>query len=172
MESQLAMITIATAIFTAYNVVAIKLFGIPESLSNTYYLYQGIDDGLKRLFPAMMFTMVVLMLPGWLDIAEDSSYQFLAFLACSGILFVGFAPAFKDYQTESHVHTSAAIISAIASLLWICLVTPFWWFIPLVSAIVIYSAIKTQTLEKSLVFWLEIIAFYSTFSAIITYYLC
>lgn len=166
------MITIATAIFTAYVAVAIKLFGIPESLSNTYYLYQRLEDSLKRLFPAMMSTMVVLMLPSWLDIAENSNYQFLAFIACSGILFVGFAPAFKDYETEKRVHTISAIIAAVASLAWICLATPFWWFIPLVSVAVIYLAFKTKTLGKCLVFWLEMIAFYSTFIAIITYYLC
>ena len=34
-------IIIAACIYAAYNAVALAFFGVPESLSNTYYLYQG-----------------------------------------------------------------------------------------------------------------------------------
>ena len=33
-------IIVATCIYVAYNAICLTLFGIPESLSNTYYLYK------------------------------------------------------------------------------------------------------------------------------------
>lgn len=33
-------IIIATLIYVLYNVVSVKIFGVSESLSNTYYLYK------------------------------------------------------------------------------------------------------------------------------------
>ena len=41
MSIYLILTLISLCIFVSYNGVAIKKFGIPSSLSNTYYLYEG-----------------------------------------------------------------------------------------------------------------------------------
>ena len=116
-------IIIATTIFVAYNAVAVVFFGIPESLSNTYYLYkEKYNKGV--LFPAMMYLVVAFMMPAWITMSEGSNFQFLAFLAPAAIAFVGTAPRFKDFDLENKVHTYSAIVAAACSLLWVILVTP------------------------------------------------
>lgn len=160
-------IIIATTIFVAYNAVAIAIFGIPESLSNTYYLYkEKYNKGW--LFPLMMYAVVALMMPAWITLSEGSNFQFLAFLAPASIAFVGTSPRFKDGDLENKVHTYSAYLAAACSLLWVGLVTPYWWVILIWLGLI--SGVLTITKTYScLIYWLETIAFGSTFTAAIMY---
>lgn len=161
-------IIIATTIFVAYNAVAIAIFGIPESLSNTYYLYkEKYNKGW--LFPLMMYAVVALMMPAWITLSEGSNFQFLAFLAPASIAFVGTSPRFKDGDLENKVHTYSAYVAAACSLLWVALVTPYWWVILLWLGFVALASIFTSSYKTCLVYWLETIAFGSTFTAAIMY---
>jgi len=161
-------IIIATTIFVAYNAVAITFFGIPESLSNTYYLYrEKYNKGW--LFCLMMYAVVALMMPAWISLSEGSNFQFLAFLAPASIMFVGTAPRFKDSQLESRVHTVSAIIAAVCSLLWVALVTPYWYIILIWFGFIALASIFTSSYKTCLVYWLEMVAFGSTFTTAIIY---
>lgn len=161
-------IIVATAIYVAYNAVSLALFGIPESLSNTYYLWKE-KNGKGWPFCLMMYLVVALMMPAWISLSEGSNFQFLAFLAPASIAFVGTAPRFKDSQLESRVHTVSAIIAAICSLLWVALVTPYWWVVLIWLGFIALAAILTSSYKTCLVYWLEQVAFGSTFTAAIMY---
>lgn len=161
-------IIIATTVFVAYNAIAIALFGIPESLSNTYYLYkEKYNKGF--LFPAMMYLVVAFMMPAWITMSEGSNFQFLAFLAPASIAFVGTAPKFKDFDLENKVHSIAALIAAACSLLWVILVTPYWWMILVWLGFIGIAAILTSSYKTCLVYWLEQVAFGATFTSAIMY---
>lgn len=160
-------IIVATCIYVAYNAVSLAIFGILESLSNTYYLYnEKCNKGW--LFCAMMYTVVALMMPAWLTLSEGSDFQFLAFLAPASILFVGSAPKFKDSSLENKVHSFSAIIAAACSLAWVAVITPYWWMILIWLGLISGVLAITKT-YSCLVFWLEQVAFGATFTAAITY---
>lgn len=161
-------IIIATTIFVAYNAVAIAFFGIPESLSNTYYLYKE-KSGKSWLFCLMMYLVVALMMPAWITMSEGSNFQFLAFLAPAAIAFVGTAPAFLASDLENKVHSISALIAAACSLLWVILVTPYWWVMPIWLGFIALASILTSSYKTCLVYWLEQVAFGSTFTAAIMY---
>lgn len=161
-------IIIATVIFVAYNAVAIAIFDIPESLSNTYYLWKE-KNGKGWLFCLMMYLVVALMMPAWISLSEGSNFQFLAFLAPASIMFVGTAPRFKDFDLENRVHTYSAYIAAACSLLWVILVTPYWWTILAFLGLIALAAFLTKTYKTSYIYWLEMIAFGATFTAAILY---
>ena len=171
-RNDMTLITIsiiaATAIYLAYNAICLALFLIPESLSNTYYLWKE-KNGKGWLFPLMMYLVVALMMPAWITMSEGSDFQFLAFLAPASIMFVGTAPRFKDGDLENKVHTVSAIIAAICSLLWVALVTPYWWVMLIWLGFIALAAILTSSYKTSYVYWLEQIAFLSTFTAAIIY---
>lgn len=158
----------ATAIYLAYNAICLALFSIPESLSNTYYLWSE-KSGKGWLFPLMMYAVVALMMPAWISLSDGSNFQFLAFLAPASIAFVGTAPRFKDGDLENKVHTVSAIIAAACSLLWVALVTPYWYSIPIYAGLYISKAVLTKSIKTSYVYWLEQIAFCSTFTSAILY---
>lgn len=161
-------IIIATVIFVAYDAVAIVLFGIPESLSNTYYLYkEKYNKGW--LFCLMMYAVVALMMPAWISLSEGSNFQFLSFLAPAGILFVGSAPAFLSSDLENMVHQVSAYLAAAFSLAWIVLVTPYWWIILVWVGIIIALSFFTKSVKISYIYWLEMVAFGATFTSTIIY---
>lgn len=166
----LICVSIAFAIYLIYNGFAIRLFGIPKSLSDTFYLYKQKKNWLRILFPIMMISLVILLLPAWLEISVGTSLQFLAFLASAGIMFTGAAPAFMKSNLDNKVHTYSALAAAVFALLWVIFVSHMWWIIPVWLVITALIAILTKSVKKSLVFWLETVAFLSTFISIIGYY--
>ena len=117
----------------------------------------------------MMYAVVLLMMPAWIGLSEGSNWQFLAFLAPASIMFVGTAPRFKDSDLENRVHSISAIIAAICSLVWVAIVTPFWWVILICLGLVILAAVFTSSYKTAYVYWLEQVAFGSTFTAAIMY---
>ena len=161
-------IIVATCIYVAYNAICLALFSIPESLSNTYYLWKE-KNGKGWLFPLMMYAVVILMMPSWIMTSEGSDFQFLAFLAPASIAFVGTAPRFKDSRLESRVHTISAIIAAACSLLWVALVTPYWWVMLIWLGFIALASVLTSSYKTAYVYWLEQVAFGSTFTAAILY---
>ena len=160
----------AIFMFAVYNIIALLLFGVPKSLSDTYYLFKERNSTLKFLFPSMMTLLTFFLMPAWLEMSEGSAFQFTAFLSAAGVLFVGAAPAFKDSKMESKVHSISAYVCAAAALAWICLVTPYWYVILIVFGVVAALAVVTKTWKTCYIYWLEMVAFVSTFISIIAYY--
>ena len=158
----------ATAIYIAYNAICLALFSIPESLSNTYYLWRE-KNGKGWLFPLMMYAVVILMMPAWITMSEGSDFQFLSFLAPASIAFVGTAPAFLGSDLENKVHTISAIIAAVCSLAWVALVTPHWWVMLIWLGFIALASVLTSSYKTAYVYWLEQVAFGSTFTAAIIY---
>jgi hypothetical protein len=161
-------IIVATCIYVAYNAISLAFFGIPESLSNTYYLWKERSNK-GWLFPLMMYAVVALMMPAWITMSEGSDFQFLAFLAPSAIAFVGTAPAFKSDNLENKVHSISAVIAAACSLAWVALVTSHWCVILIWFYIVASLALFTSSYKTYLVYWLETIAFGATFTSAFLY---
>lgn len=161
-------IIVATCIYVAYNVVSLGVFDVPESLSNTYYLWKE-KNRKGYLFCLMMYAVVAFMMPAWITMSEGSDFQFLAFLAPAAIAFVGTAPAFKSDDLENVVHSTAAIVAAICSLAWVAVITPYWWMILVWFGFIALASILTSSYKTCLVYWLEQVAFLSTFTAAIMY---
>lgn len=161
-------IIIAACIYAAYNAVALWLFGVPRSLSTTYYLYQE-KCSKGWLFCVMMYLVVAFMMPSWITMSEGSDFQFLSFLAPVGLLFVGTAPRFRESNMENIVHSVSAIVAAICALLWVGLVTPYWWVILAWSVFVATFAWLTKTWKSGLVYWLETVAFGATFTSVVVF---
>lgn len=164
----LISIIAATAIYLAYNAICLTLFAIPESLSNTYYLWKE-KNGKGHLFSLMMYAVVALMMPAWISLSEGSDFQFLAFLAPAAIAFVATAPAFKSDDLENKVHSISAVIAAACSLAWVALITPYWWTILIWFGLIALASILTSTYKTALVYWLEQVAFGATFTSAILY---
>ena len=161
-------IIIATVVYVAYNAVSLAYFGIPQSLSMTYYHWKE-KANIGYLFCMMMYAVVALMMPAWISMSEGSDFQFLAFLAPAAIAFVGTAPAFLGSELENRVHSVSAVVAAVCSLAWVILVTPYWWIILVCLGLVAIAAILTSSYKTALVYWLETIAFGATFTATIIY---
>lgn len=161
----------AIFLFVIYNTVALILFGVPKSLSMTYYLFKERQKELKILFPAMIALLCIMLIPCWLELSDGSNFQFLAFLAPAALMFVGFTPAFNDADMYKMIHNIAAYTCAVFAMLWIILVTPFWYIILIVLGVIAVAAILTKTWKTCYIYWLEMVAFISLFISILVYYI-
>jgi hypothetical protein len=171
MSTVLICVSIAFIIYLIYNGAALRIFGIPESLSDTFYLYNEKKKHLGILFPIMMVSMAGLLLPAWLEISALSSLQFTAFLAAAGIIFTGSAPAFKSNDLEKRVHIGSALTAAVFALLWVIFVSKLWFTIIIWFAVILLIAFITKTIKSSYIYWLETVAFMSTFTSILFFLL-
>jgi hypothetical protein len=160
----------AIFMYVIYLAISLMLFGVPKSLSATYYLFKDRVDNLKYLFPAMIVMMVMFMTPCWLELSKYSAFQFTAFLSMGGLLFVGATPTFRDSEMDSKIHDVAAYLCAILAVLWIVLVTQYWYILLIVCIVVGALAYVTKTWKTSHIFWLENAVLFSTFISMIAYF--
>ena len=122
----LTVLILTSVIALAYLGIFVKVSGgIPESLSATYY-------GLKEdgwLFQALCIGMAFGLLPIWIE-ACCGEYEYLPFLACGSLGFVGIAPSFK-LKLEGMIHYSAAVVCCVSAILWLLLSGNYpiviWW---------------------------------------------
>jgi hypothetical protein len=170
----LTLVLISFLLFLAYNIGIVSKFGIPPSLSQSYYLLNGVKKNLGFLFTGMMFTMAFTLVPAWLELGEViSSWSTylnpLAFFTCAAIAFVGAAPAFRANKLEGTVHKVAAIVAAACSMLWCLVVCWKIMYVPLgVAGLIAVVGAITKTWKSASVYWLEMMAFGATFATVIT----
>ena len=151
---------IGVGLFVAYVVTAVCLWGVPASLSQTFYLLDGKPKGY--IFTAAMWAVCFLIAPLWLSVSEDA-LAFSAFFAIGGLMLVGAAPMFKE--TDRRWHEAFAIVCAAFALLWQFLNGQYW---EAVAFLVVFFALAkvTKTMRVCRTFWLEMVAFASTFLSI------
>lgn len=171
---QLITVCSAFLVFIIYNVALFPQFGIPKSLSESFYLYDKKKKGLGYIFTIFMFTMALCLMPGWLEISDmwsswSNNLTFLAFFTAAAICFVGAAPAFRANKLEGTVHSVAAKLCAATALLWCFVVCWNIAYVPAIGAIIpaIVGAC-TKTWKTAQVYWLEMMAFGATFATVIT----
>ena len=140
-------------------------FGIPTMVSDVYYQLQDytgsevIDNKLKRnygwVFTAIMVASSILMLIPMLD--SGKGIQFLAFLGCAGLMFVGFVPRYLD-SAEHIIHKSAATTSSIGCVGWCASVNLIPTILLAIAVLIIYfrPAKKPKAVGY---YWAEIAAF-------------
>lgn len=115
---------------------------------------------LFRLF-TLSFSLPAMIIG--LNLSTGSDFQFLMFLAGSGIAFVGAAPDFKSLKTEEIVHVVAALTGVICNTLFLFIVFTQYWYIP---ALFVVTGLPIYFMKKKIkntTYWVELMSF-ATFS--------
>jgi hypothetical protein len=157
----MTLLLISTAIFLGYNAFIVSKFGIPKSLSDSFYLLNEVRNNLGYLFTIALYGMAFTLLPVWMDIPVGENVEFLKFFCGAFLAFVGAAPMFKS--VDKPWHGIFAMMSAITGLLWIIIATPFWYVVLIILAIMLLLMWITKT-SKCYVYWLEMVMFVSIYT--------
>lgn len=153
-------VLISLIVIVAYLVYAIGVIkAIPCTVSDTYYQLRERNHSVW-LFQIAMIVPAMVLMPVWLEYSTDN-IQFLSFLACAGLMFVGTAPLFKE-EFERKVHYAGAAIAGIATILWVCLSGMGW--LPM---IVFTFAGMAMLRYKKWLFWAEIATFICAYVGIL-----
>lgn len=121
--------------------------GVPHSLSATYYSH-------KTIFSLVLILSIIFSFNSFM---QPEEWQFLPFIFLTGILFVAFAPDFRSDKLTDQVHTGAAIISLIASQIWVAIINPKVLWVWLLLLIYLFLKRKEKISETNFKFWAEII---------------
>ena len=116
--------------------------GRPTMISEIYY-----GTGRSLLLPCLLVALALSFLPTMLDLGGQ---QWLAFLTCMGLAFVGAAPAYLS-EGERPVHKGAAIMSAFAGTLWCLTMEPC-----VVTVAALIAAIASLSDRRCWLFWCAI----------------
>ena len=153
------LLIIATTLFVAYISMMCAMFGVPPSISETYYLLDRRKKGRGKLFMLWCLLMVACLAPFWFQTCNENT-TFLAWFAAMGLLFVGGAPLFKDAHMRG-VHKIGAITAALATTLILAFnglgIYPLIIYPIALLFIIIY--------RKNWLFWAELTAFGTTLMA-------
>lgn len=121
-----------------------RSMGRPTMISEIYY-----GMGRSFMMPCVLVALALSFLPTMLDLCGQ---QWLAFLTCMGLAFVGVAPAYLS-QGERSVHKGAAILAAVAGTLWCLTMEPC-----VVAVAALMAIIATLTDRRCWLFWCEVCA--------------
>lgn len=173
---------ISSLLLGGFLLLAAMRFGVPAMVSDVYYQLQKctgsevIGDKRKRnygwLFTFVMVTCAVLMMVCMLDTGKG--VQFLAFLGCGGLMFVGAAPNYLDSDAYP-IHKVGALVAAAGCVGW-CL-SVCWSLTLIVACLYAFAMIKVYDCNKFINFkaakchpwyWLEVSAFLDVF---VTYWI-
>lgn len=153
------LVITAVVTFVTYLLAAVSLFGIPPSISDTYYLYEAKHKNLGYVFTVFMFSVAFLMIAPMVDYAMFDWWQFLGFLCPMGIAFCGCAAWSKDKEVKP-IHFAGAYTGAIAGLLWCFLASTTPTLITLIAmSIICWLLADVTNTNKCYIWWLEIVAF-------------
>ncbi len=164
----MTLVIISLLVIASYTAaVCIKQKGIPYSISATFYKLKH-----SYWFMAAMWSTAGLLMPAVLDISKPGT-EFLAFLACAGMIFVGAAPNFKE-EMEGKVHMSGAVICVVASKLWVGCTSIWWVLIPVwigFAGYILYGLFKHSDffrgniyfIQSKPMFWCEVGALATTY---------
>ena len=127
--------------------------GRPTMISEIYY-----GTGRSLLLPCLLVALALSFLPTMLDLGGQ---QWLAFLTCMGLAFVGAAPAYLS-EGERSVHKGAAILAAVAGTLWCMTMEPC-----VVAVAALMAIIATLTDRRCWLFWCEVCAMSSVAATVV-----
>lgn len=140
------MVVFVPILLYALTLLLIALYsrnmGRPTMISEIYY-----GMGRSCMMPCVLLALALSFLPLMLDLGGQ---QWLAFLTCMGLAFVGAAPAYLS-QGERSVHKGAAILAAVAGTLWCVTMEPC-----VVAVAALMAVIATLTDRRCWLFWCEI----------------
>lgn len=150
------MVWTSLIIMFSYLGMVLIRFGIPKSISETYYLLgkQG------WLFQIALWGTAFTAVPMLIERSSEDT-QFLAFLACAGLAFVAAAPLFK-MELEGKVHYVSAAICCVGLVLW--QVFNACWVVPIVCFL---AVLIPMVKDKKYMWWLEIATIVSTYASLI-----
>ena len=110
---QLDLILISMSIIITYIGYMINELGyLPDSISQSFYLLK-----YKWIFSVAMLLTAALLMPAAIESGLPES-QWSAFLSCTGMIFVAFAPNFRD-NLSYEVHMIGAVVCVTVSQIWV-----------------------------------------------------
>ena len=145
----IALLFFSMIMFLAFNAKIVGTYGVPTSLSRSYYLL----DKKGWIFSVMLTITAMSLMVVLLSVTTGRWYQFIAFIAATSTIFVAFSPRYIEVY-HSKIHLIAATAGAVAAVM-LSLLLGYWYVI--VGAVVLFGAIAIK--RGNIIYWAEMACF-------------
>lgn len=153
---ELYLLVFSLIVFVVYNSLFILNYGIPESISATYYKLKGRKQ--------VIFTLALWGFSIPVAIAAETG---LLFFAGAFISFVGASPSFKNKGLERKVHFIGAYTGTILGFLSL-FIDYNLLVVPLIGIFIISNLFGRV---KNYIFWVEVVAYLIIYSGLFYSYI-
>lgn len=109
-----------------YNAYFWKNKVLPESISATSYLLIN-NQRNEKWFSLFCISIGFTLFVPWLTISQDM-WRFLVFLCCSGIVFAGTTPFYRE-SYQKYIHYISGMIALIAYITWMMVSGYYVWLL-------------------------------------------
>lgn len=153
---------LSAALFFGFTIWCICRFG----LRSCYSAYGPLcrDNYTINWWTVFTFLASFILMPVLLEASCGKIWQFTGFLCCTCIMFIAFTPNYDHDKRVSTIHSTLALLGALWSILYIVFNAPqIWWIIPAYIVVCTISCLLTGL--RTWNFWLEMVAFLSTYTA-------
>ena len=162
MNIQLILVTISLVILTAYTILmCVNNHQVPDSLSASVFF---LPRPGAWLWTAVIASVVFTLAPVIISTAREG-FQFLAFLACAGLLFVAGCPLVKDKGDMAYrVHCASAVVCAVSAMTLVALSCP-WLMLGWLPWLAMFLWLTRRHRDwRTQIFWAEMTCFLITYA--------
>lgn len=155
--------TISAVIFFGFVIWCVCRFG----LRTCYSAYGPLCRDTYRFNWWSLFTFLAAftLMPVILEVSAGKVWQFTGFLCTACIALIALTPDYDKDKGISAIHSALAMLGGLWSLLFIFINAPTLWWIPF-AYLVVCTACTFIWGIKNWNFWLEMVAFLSTYTAV------
>ena len=115
------LLVVSLVVFLLYCIITTSLFGLVDSLSETYYKLEEKMDGLGFLFSAVCILLGSSLMYPMIEMSNELWYmELLAFLTAGLLLFVSVSVEYRE-KLSGRIHYTSAILMVVTSQLWVIL---------------------------------------------------
>ena len=158
------VLTILSAIlFFGFVALCVWKFGLQSCYSAYGMLWRDAFPPFN-IWSAVTFTTAALLVPAILEASKDNPWQAVAFFCPALIIFVAATPDYATNHPAGILHSVAAALSALLSLVFIFAIAPHLWGLPVL--FVLLATFATLLCGAySAMFWGEMAAYATIYTA-------
>lgn len=151
---------ISALVFVLYTTIILMAFGVLPSVSDSYYALK--KHNMSAQFTIFCWGTAFPLLIYWIELLPND-WNFLPFIACGSLMFVGASPAFRDFKLENTTHKISAIVCLISSYTWSVLYGSAFLNVSFIAlSVLLYLILRNRK-----VYWVEVAAFINIYAHMI-----
>lgn len=160
---------ISAVILFGFIIFGCMKYGLLPSYSD--YSTKWLEDQPKfSMWTLFTVIAALLIIPPLIEVGTGSVLQFLGFMAPVYLIVVAFTPRWDSNRKEHVIHNIFAALCSICGILWCALVANSLPGLLLTGFITLVGAISTETLNKGLQFYLELIVFMAIYGSLLAWF--
>ena len=155
---------LSTFILFSFISVGVIRFGLLGSYSSYASRWgKAVPMNNMNLWSVVTLVSAFLLCPVLLELAAGSVLQFLGFLVPVYLIIVSLTPNWDTDRKEFAIHSIAAFFCMVGSIVWAIVIMHAIKVVAIIGIFYMTIALLTGTYKTSVVFWIEMWLFVSTY---------